>query len=502
MAVTAALALSAYSTHASAVPDIRAFGTGPDIRLIRIVPGVPRPRFVRLRFDAVVLGIRGTDELLVDLANGRFAERTEAGPASGSQGFDGVRAWSADATGLAEIADRAEDRSLLLAMSYLLAGPPRVAPSVGVLSAAPRFVSERLRYPGLARPIDVRIDRATGRLARAELRAGPTRTTLTVDAYRAAGNLVVPARIRSRSDSGDARETLRAVELPRSVPKDAFAPPRPPNDTFIEGMTTVPLAMYPDGPVVTIRVDDGPPLHVLVDTGSSYALTTSAARRSKLQLVGRATSGGIGPRLIPTRLARAKRVRIGGAELRNQPIEVIAGRDLADGGRTDGMIGYEVFARLAARLDFRHRTLQLARRAASLCPRGTRIPFVLAGGQPQVDGAVDELRGPITIDTGSGYGLDVTSPTVRAHDLVRRYHATEYEATAGIGGVLADYRARARTVLLGPVVVHDVPIALDLGTAGAFEDPSTIGNAGLPVLRRFVVVLDYRGRAMYLEPQR
>ncbi len=460
------------------------------------------PRFVRLRYDAVVFGIRGTDQLLVDLATGRFAERTDAGPASSLQGFDGVRAWSSDATGLAEIADAAEDRSLVVATSYLLAGPPRRAPRVEVLSAAARMVSERLRYRELARPIDVRIDRWTGRLAGAELRAGSTHTTLAVDAYGVVDKLVVPARLRSRSDFGEVRETLRGVELPRSAAPNAFAPPPPPNDTSLAGIATVPLAIYPDGPVATIRIDGGPPLHVLVDTGSSCTLTESAARRSKLRLFGRATSGGVGPRLVPTRLATAKRLRIGRAELRNQPVEVIAERDLAAGGRTDGIIGYEVFARLAVRFDFARRTMQLARRAAALRPRGTRIPFVLTGGQPQVDGAVDALHGPITVDTGSGYGLDVTSPTVREQHLVRRYHATEYEAAANIGGVLADYRARAHTVRLGSVVVHDVPIALDLGTAGAFEDPSTIGNAGLPVLRRFVVVLDYRGRAMYLEALR
>ena len=492
MAVTAALALSASSTHASAVPDIR---------VIRTVPGVHKPRFVRLRFDAVVFGIRGTDELLVDLATGRFAERTDAGPASSYQGFDGARAWSSDATGLAEIADAAEDRSLVLATSYLLAGARR-APRAEVLSATRRFLRERLRYRGLARPIDVRIDRSTGRLAGAELRAGSERTTLSVDAYGSAGTLIVPARLRSHSDFGEVRETLRSVELPRAAARNAFAPPRPPNDTTLAGVTTVPLAMYPDGPVTTIRVDGGPPLHVLVDTGSSCTLTESAARRAKLRLLGRATSGGVGPHLVPTRLATAKRVRIGGAGLRNQPVEVIAERDLAAGGRTDGIIGYELFARLAVRFDFERRTMQLARGAAALRPRGTRVPFVLTGGQPQVDGAVDGLRGPITIDTGSGYGLDVTSPTVRAHDLVRRYHATEYESAANIGGLLADYRARARTVRLGSVVVHDVPIALDLGTSGALDDPSTIGNAGLPVLRRFVVVLDYRGRAMYLETRR
>ena len=493
MAVTAALALSASPRHASAVPDIR---------LIRTARGAPAPRFVRLRYDAVVFGIRGTDEILVDLATGRFAERTDAGPASSSQGFDGVRAWSSDATGLAEIADAAEDRSLVLATSYLLAGPPRSAPHVELVSATPRMLRERLRFRELSRPIDVRIDRVTGRLTAAALRAGSSRTTLTIDGYGVARTLIVPARVDTHSDFGDVRETLRRVELPRAVSANAFVAPPPPDDTTLAGTTTVPLAMYPDGPVVTIRVDDGPPLRVLVDTGSSCTLTDAAARRSKLRLFGSATSGGVGPHLVRTWLATAKRIRIGGALLRHQPVEVITERDLAAGDRTDGIIGYEVFARLAVRFDFAHRTMQLARPAAALRPRGTRIPFVLTGGQPQVEGAVDALRGPITIDTGSGYALDVTSPTVRAHDLVHRYHATHYEAVPGIGGVLADYRAHARTVRLGAIAVHDVPIALDLGTGGALDDPSTIGNVGLPVLRRFVVVLDYRGRAMYLAAER
>ncbi|HEV3088265.1 MAG TPA: pepsin/retropepsin-like aspartic protease family protein [Candidatus Elarobacter sp.] len=494
MAVTAALALTATPTHASAVPDIR---------VIRAVPGAPPPpRFVLLRYDAVVLGIHGTDDVVVDRATGRFVDHTKAGPASSWDGYDGVRAWAGDATGLAEVADQADDRSMILATAYLLAGPPRVVPHVVRLSSNARYVTDRLRYPALSRSFDVRIDRATGRLVSAELRAQSSHTTLTVEAYRTIGSLVVPAAIRSHSDFGDMHETLRSVAFTAHVVSEAFSAPRPPNDTTLMGITTVPLAMYPDGPVVTIRVDDGPPLRVLVDTGSGYTLSASAARRSKLRLFGSATSGGVGPHLVPVRLATAKRVRIGGAVLRDQPIEVLADRDLADGGRTDGLIGYELFARLAARIDLRLRRMQLARRVSSLHPRGARIPIVLEGGQPQVDGEIDGLRGAITIDTGSTYGLDVTSPAVRAHDLLRRYKAKVFELGGGIGGSLPDYRAHARTVRLGRVVVHDVPLALDLANGGAMDDPSTIGNAGLPLLRRFVIVFDYRGRAMYLDPVR
>jgi hypothetical protein len=494
MAVTAALALTATPTHASAVPDIR---------LIRAVPGVlPPPRFVLLRYDAVVFGIGGTDEIIVDRATGRFIDHTKAGPASSWEGYDGVRAWAGDATGLAEVADQADDRSMILATAYLLAGPPRVAPHVVRLSSNGRYVVQRLRYPALSRSFDVRIDRRTGRVVGTELRAQASHVMMTIEAYRTVGNLVVPAAVRSRSEFGEDRMRLRSVEFSAHVPPETFALPPPPNDTALTGITTVPLALYPDGPVVTIRVDDGPALRVLVDTGSGYTLTTSAARRSKLHVIGTATTSGVGPHLVPVRFATAKRVRIGGAELRNQPIEVLAADDLSDGDRTDGLIGYELFARLAARIDLGHRRMQLARRASSLRPRGTRVPLVMNNGQPQVDGAVDGLRGAITIDTGSSYGLDVTAPTVRAHDLVRKYDAREFELGGGIGGTLADYKARARTIRLGAVIVHDVPIALDLANGGALDDPSTIGNAGLPLLRRFVIVFDYRGRAMYLDPVR
>jgi Aspartyl protease len=490
VAVTAALVLHAPPSHASAAPDIR---------LIRTVPGATVPRYVRLRYDVTAFGIAGTDEVLVDSLTGRFVERTNAGPAGGRQGFDGVRAWSSDATGLAEIADQSDDRSIILAWSYLLARVPRTAEHVARLPSPPRFSVQRIRFAGLTRAVDVRFDLSSGRVAGAELRAETNHQGLTVDQYRRFGNLIVPSRFRVHSDFGDTAEVLRTLDVPRVIPARAFAPPPPPDDTSLDGVTSVPFTLRRDGPVVTLRIDDGPPLQVLVDTGSSYTLTSSAARRSGLRVVGRGTTGGIGPSLVSVQFATAKRVRIGRAELHDQPMEIMLSRDLADRHGADGLIGYELFARFAARFDFTHRRLYLAHGAAALHPRGTRIPIVLESGQPQVNGAVDGLRGALTIDTGSAFGVDIMSPAVREHDLVRRYKATEIEVSPGIGGVLADVRARARTLRLGDVVVHDVPLALDLGTAGAMSDPSILGNVGMPVLKQFVIVLDYRGRAMYLD---
>ena len=251
VAVTAALVLHAPPSHASAVPDIR---------LIRTVPGTTVPRYVRLRYDVTAFGIAGTDEVLVDSLTGRFVERTNAGPAGGRQGFDGVRAWSSDATGLAEIADQSDDRSIILAWSYLLARVPPTAEHVARLPSPPRFAVQRIRFAGLTRAVDVRFDLASGRVAGAELRAETNHQALSVDEYRRFENLIVPSRFRVHSDFGDTAEVLRTLDLPRVIPARAFAPPPPPDDTSLEGVTSVPFTLRRDGPVVTLRIDDGPPL--------------------------------------------------------------------------------------------------------------------------------------------------------------------------------------------------------------------------------------------------
>ena len=46
-------------------------------------------------------GVRGSGTVAIDRATGRFLRRFNAGPASEQEGFDGVRAWRADATGMA-----------------------------------------------------------------------------------------------------------------------------------------------------------------------------------------------------------------------------------------------------------------------------------------------------------------------------------------------------------------------------------------------------------------
>jgi hypothetical protein len=287
---------------------------------------------------------------------------------------------------------------------------------------------------------------------------------------------------------------VRAVELVATVPGDAFNPPPPPQDVTLDGTTTIPMEMRRSRPIVPIRIDDGPVLHVLFDTGGSNDVTPSVARRLHLYAVGDSRYGGFGAGAVSLRYATAKRLRIGSAELRDQPFAVIPGFDAG----IDGTIGCEVMQRFAVRFDFRRGSVELSRDVRSFGITAAPIPMRLSGCEPEIDGALDGMPGALGIDTGDANSLLVLAPFVRSHRLVARYKAKIQIASAAIGGYATALSALAHTVRLGPAVVHDVPIDLSTMTKGAANDPTELGNVGIKILNRFEPVFDYRSNRMWL----
>ncbi len=484
-------ALAALVTFASPAPAARA-ATAPDLRVIRRLSR--RHRFVRLRVEIDGDGVRGKETGLYDLTDGRYVERIAAGPVSFSDGFDGARAWSADATGMPIVAGNAEDRLDAIAWAHFFGrrGPER--PAVTPLAARSTELVVRLRYAGLSAPIDVTLERATGLVTAIEDDSRGEAGLSRFADYRRVDDVLVPFRADAATRYGTWHERVRAADFPDDVPDDAFEPPPRPQDAELDGITRVPLEMRRGHPVVAIRIDDGPVLRVLFDTGSSNILTPEAARRAGLQTVGEGKIGGMGPNVVRQRYATARRLTIGRAVLRDQPFSVVD--DHTSG--LDGAIGCEVLQRFAARFDFRRKRVELARDAGAFGIMSTPIAFRFSGCQPEIDGALDGMPGAISIDTGDANAFDVTAPFVRAHKLVARYRTHQIGFADAIGGASMGFFAHAKTLRLGPVVAHDVPIILNAASAGAMNDPAELGNVGIPVLERFVTVFDYRNSRMWL----
>ncbi len=474
VAVTAALALHASPPPASAVPDP---GPIPGTPVVRAASAAKSPRFVRLRLNVMVYGVPGRGEILVDRTLGRFVRRFDAGPVSEREGWDGLRAWRADATGMPRIEGNVDERGAIRAWSRLLAQSSGGGPC----------------DCGSRAPV-VTLDPASGRATAVALHVGEQTQRASFDDYRRTGALVVPFAIANASENGTWTARVRAVETPSTVPAAAFAPPPEPHDATLRGVASVPIAGESGAPVIDVSVNHGPPLHFLLDTGGQNAITPDAAQRAGLNVVGSGTVGGAGAGLANVRYTNARSVRIGAAELRDQPFLVL---DFGAGAPFDGIVGYELFARFAARIDFANGVMQLGAAARAFAGNGVVVPMILDERQPQVDGALDGLPCAVTIDTGSISGADVNAPFVRAHDLVARYNAAPGgDAIRGVGGAVRASVARAGELRLGALRIRDVPLLLTEATAGAEANPTVAINLGDRVLRRYTLVLDYRAETI------
>jgi hypothetical protein len=448
------------------------------VPVVRPLADTPSPaRFVRLRLDVSAYGVGGRGEIVIDRATGRFVRRFDAGPVSDAEGWDGVHPWRADATGMPRVEGNSDERAAIVAWSLLLTP-----------------VDGTARERAL-KPPELNVD-ANGELTSVVRHVGHAVERTSFSDYRNAGGFALPFVLSDTSENGTWHARVVAVETPRAVGDDAFAPPPEPRDFELDGVESVPLLGGGVVPIVAVRIDDGPPLRFAFDTGGQNVITPAAARRSGLTIVGEGTVGGAGPGLAKTRYAAARSVRVGRASLRNQAFDVL---DLP-GGAVDGIVGYELLARFAARVDMKHRRLQLAGDGASLVPSGTVVAMVYDDRQPQVDGAIDGIAGALTIDTGSASAVDVNAPFVIAHDLRTRYHAeVGGYPISGVGGAVHAYFAHAAELRIGDLLVPDVNLLLTDAQAGVEAEPTVAANVGMQVLRRFTLVLDYRRRTLTFE---
>ncbi len=449
--------------------------------------------------DIELAGVWGTEISVIDLATGRASDRVSAGPLSGSDGFDGTAVWSADSTGMPLIEGNADSRLDAFAMAHFFGrtGPER--PAIRVLHDGGRAVTVRVAYPTLSGPIDVTFERATGRLTEIVDRSGLDVTTARYSEYRRIGDTVVPFRIDTTDRYGPVHERVRAVEYPDALPAKSFSPPAEPHDVLLDGVTTIPMQVIDGVPVVPIHIDGGPELHVLLDSGASNYLKPRAAQEARLHLVGNNLTGGMGAGTARERFTTVRELRIGSAELRDQPFSVID--DDSFGPSVDGAIGCEVLQRLATRFDFVHRTVELTLDVEHFAVGAPAIPLRLSGCTPEVDGVLDGLHGHFTIDTGSWLALDVYGPAVRHYGLLGRYATGPLEPTGGgIGGPSTGYFATAQSLELGTTSIGNVRMALSSMQAGGQADPTVFGNVGATALDRFVTIFDYRRGRMWLLP--
>ena len=128
------------------------------------------------------------------------------------------------------------------------------------------------------------------------------------------------------------------------------------------------------------------------------------------------------------------------------------------------------------------------------------MPFTFWDTDPLVTGEIDGLEGTFTLDTGSRSSLDLSSPFVVRHDLVKHMDAHFHGVSGwGAGGVARSYFTRAKMFSLGGIPIPDPVVGLSEQHKGAESDIYVAGNVGAGILKRFNIVWDYPHLQIFFE---
>jgi hypothetical protein len=247
----------------------------------------------------------------------------------------------------------------------------------------------------------------------------------------------------------------------------------------------------PAGLLLKVRIDSGPVLRLLLDSGAQFIVLDKAAAAksghtsgSELDLIG------VGKPPKSARMAKADSVRIGDLVFHDCDV-IIADGKLLDG--IDGVIPLSLFSGFLVRLDIPRRTLDLRPYPPDGRVDDGNLTHVRASNDLLFLKAVlnDSQEGYILLDTGAFFSA-ISENTARALNYPELF-ASSVPLQGGVGATEGKmlssgvrFRFGSRLVEASPVVV----VCLD--ELELHHRMEVAGIVGYPALRESILTINYR----------
>jgi len=253
------------------------------------------------------------------------------------------------------------------------------------------------------------------------------------------------------------------------------------------------------GLLVKARINGGPTLRLLVDSGSQWVVINRAAALhshcdggADLELVGAGAAEA-----ASAKHQTAETLELGDLTLRSVPI-IVSNRKLADG--VQGVLPLAILSGFLIRLNFPAKQLDLL--PYSTAEDGPlAVPVLSSNRLLFVKGTVNDVRdGYFLIDTGAAF-------TAISRDLARQLKISELMAAqVPLRGGIADMdapllsgsirlRVASQQEVTGPVV------AVDLSTASRYHGLEISGLIGYSAMCDFVLTVNYRDNMIRIGPK-
>jgi PDZ domain/Aspartyl protease len=462
-------------------------------------------------------GLHGIAQTYDDLRDGRFALHFRL-PVKGTSAevYDGHTVWARDISGGVHPYDswypraRAVTESYLTRRAYLDPHERAGATCVGVAKGGIPIALVRLAPSG-GIPATLSIDTRTRLIDSVAIRTPITIDLTTFADYRQVGALVLPFAISFSSTyepaNADRIEVTRYAIMPRVNAADFARPAARESARMLggTGSTTVPIVLEGRQLLVWASIDGRPAMPFILDTGGHAILDTVAAKTLGLRAAGAGVSGGAGAGTIALQYARIKSVRIGDAELLDQPFLVIPyPYDFYERGRKAplaGILGLEWFERYAARIDYARRTLTLTPlRAFSYDGHGTPVPMRFQEDMPLARASAEGRDGSFGVDTGNAGVVVLYGDFLGRSGLLAKHAGGYAQLGKGTGGGNSGRIETLSTFAIGGHTLPNLAAYFTQMKSGSFSSWTEAGDLGLTVLSRFTPTFDYADQTLYLDP--
>ncbi len=464
-------------------------------------------------------GLSGKYESWMDLTSLHNSGEFSLGPSTGSNGWDGRRAWTTDSskevrveTSRETVAQAIQDAYRTGYAFYFPQRFPATRTYAGMRSADGKTFEAVKLTPAQAEPFEIWFDPGSHRIAREVQLTGGMPHTFILSDYASFGALQVPKKTIDRVGNNPKFDTVTEVSNiafigPQAVARYAPPPPPPNNAQWPAGKdsVSVPFRLLNNHIYVMASINGQEAIPFVFDTGATDILEDSAAKRLGIAVEGALPGGGFGDQIAAFGFAKVKSVSLGGLTIPDEVFgtESSPGWIAVEGARSDGLLGYEFVKRAVLSIDYAKRTLTFTRQDAFHPPQDVKaIPFTFDEHIPMVSASLDGHTGEFEIDTGSRGALTLMHPFAASYDAADKYHATRSVTVGyGVGGPSKALLARAGELTIGGSTTITAPITeLISDTAGQAVATRTAGNIGGDLLKRYTMTLDYAHQLLWLQP--
>lgn len=263
--------------------------------------------------------------------------------------------------------------------------------------------------------------------------------------------------------------------------------------------------------VFKAKLNGSEPIGFLLDTGADEnVINAPDLAKFGLKTYGKTIATGGGGSAEYDYAAGAT-FTIPGAELHNQHVSVIdqTGLERALGVPLGGLLGYDFISRFVIEIDYQKNLLTLHDpKTWSYSGNGYVVPVTFDNGIPFTDGVISvggkTIPAYFAIDFGAQETMTLTSPFVKANDLVKLAQTNAYvNRPAGLENQFfsqTNVRGHIDKLELGKLVEHSIPVNMSVNTHGAYASTNFSGTIGQGIYRRYHVFLDYARNRVIFEP--